>query len=82
MILDVQKDNSVCASQGQFLATAKPSVCADGVKGWSVHAWIGDRQMVSAWCYLDRVDAERACRLLIRWLANRPKFRGDLCKAD
>lgn len=80
MMIDIQ-DRSVSASQGQILATAKRSSGMDG-DGWAVHAWIGDRQMVSAWCQLDRYDAERACRLLVRWLANRPKFRGDLCKAD
>ena len=71
MILDVRKDNSVCASQGQFLATAKRAVCDDGVEGWSVHAWIGDRQMVSAWCDLDWFEAERVCKRLIRWLADK-----------
>ena len=81
MILDVQ-DRAVSAKMGDYLATAKVTTCEDGVKGWAVHAWIGDRQMVSAWCQLDRCDADRACRLLVRWLANRPKFRGDLCKAD
>ena len=81
MILDVQ-DKSVSAKMGEYLATAKVTTCEDGVKGWAVHAWIGDRQMVSAWCQLDHTDAVRACRLLVRWLANRPKFRGDLCKAD
>lgn len=82
MMIDIQ-DRSVCAKMGDYLATAVARTCEDGViGGWAVHAWIGDRQMVSAWCQLDRYDAERACRLLVRWLANRPKFRGDLCKAD
>ena len=80
MMLDVF-NGYVSAQQGPFLATAKRSSGADG-DGWAVHAYIGDRQMVSAWCDLARFEAERACKLLIRWLANRPKFRGDLCKAD
>ena len=68
---------------GDYYATAVARTCEDGViGGWAVHAWNGDRQMVSAWCQFDQVDAIRACRLLLRWLANRPKFRGDLCKAE
>ena len=82
MILDVQ-DKSVRAKMGDYYATAVARTCEDGViGGWAVHAWNGDRQMVSAWCQLDRHDAVRACKLLVRWLENRPKVRGDVCKAD
>lgn len=80
MILNVQ-DKSVSAKMGDYYATAVARTCEDGViGGWAVHAWNGDRQMVSAWCQLDRHDAVRACKLLVRWLANMTAMEGRAAK--